>query len=114
MSAFWWAGISAAIAAVMVLVLWSVRRHQRPLLNLRSDSSIEELIPSLAGLTLGHCAQGNSVLVLENGSFYDVLLDRIANARHSVHFETFLWKEGKLGSRLADALCKRAQAGIAV
>ncbi|GAB2593868.1 phospholipase D-like domain-containing protein [Ramlibacter solisilvae] len=98
----------------MLLILWSVRRHQRPLLNLRSDSPIEELMPSLAGLTMGHCAEGNSVTVLENGEFFDVLLDRIGSARHSVHFETFLWKEGKLGGRLADALCHRARAGVNV
>jgi cardiolipin synthase A/B len=114
MGEFWWAAISAAIAAVLLLVLWSVRRHQRPLLNLRSDSSIEDLMPSMAGLTMGHCAQGNSVVVLENGRFFDVLLHRIGTAGHSVHFETFLWKEGQLGGRLADALCQRARAGVVV
>jgi cardiolipin synthase len=31
-----------------------------------------------------------------------------------VHFETFLWKEGALGQRLADALAARARAGAKV
>ena len=54
---------------------------------------------------------GNSVEVLENGAFFDVLLERIRAAERSVHFETFLWKEGVLGQRVADALSERARAG---
>jgi cardiolipin synthase len=40
-----------------------------------------------------------------------VLLQRIRSAQQSVHFETFLWKEGVLGQRVADALSERARAG---
>jgi cardiolipin synthase len=43
-----------------------------------------------------------------------VLLERISAARHSVHFETFLWKDGQLGRRLADALIERARAKVSV
>jgi cardiolipin synthase len=49
--------------------------------------------------------------LLENGAFFDVLIGRIRAAKHSVHFETFLWKEGTLGQRLADALSDQARAG---
>jgi cardiolipin synthase len=48
---------------------------------------------------------------LENGAFFEVLLQRIRAAQQSVHFETFLWKEGVLGQRVADALSERARAG---
>ena len=68
-------------------------------------------MPSLAGLTLGTAVAGNSVEVLENGAFFDVLIERIRAAEQSVHFETFLWKEGVLGQRVADALSERARAG---
>jgi cardiolipin synthase A/B len=51
------------------------------------------------------------VEVYENGAFFDVMLERIRAAEHSVHFETFLWKEGALGKRVADALSERARAG---
>lgn len=114
MNGYWWAAISAVIAALLLLMLWSVRRHQRPLLNFRSETSIDQLMTSIAGLTLGHCTEGNSVVLLENGRFFDVVLERIAKARHSVHFETFLWKEGVLGQRMADAFCERARAGVIV
>ena len=35
-------------------------------------------------------------------------------ARASVHFETFLWKPGRLADRLADAFMDRARAGVQV
>jgi cardiolipin synthase len=43
-----------------------------------------------------------------------VLIARIRAARSSVHFETFLWKDGELGRRVADALIDRARAGVKV
>ena len=50
----------------------------------------------------------------ENGAYFAVLIDHIRAARKSVHFETFLWKDGALSSRLADALSDRARAGVRV
>jgi len=38
----------------------------------------------------------------------------IRTAQRTVHFETFLWKDGKLGRRLADALAERSRAGVCV
>ncbi|MEO5883875.1 MAG: phospholipase D-like domain-containing protein [Caldimonas sp.] len=96
---------------LLALVIWSIRRHHDPKLEIESASPIDQLIHSLAGLSLSTVVPGNSVAVLENGAFFDVLLQRIAAAQHSVHFETFLWKDGVLGRRLADALCERALAG---
>lgn len=110
----WWLGISVTVAVISLLVLWSVRRHNNPVLNIQCDKPIEALMPSLAGLTLGQCADGNSVEVLENGAFFDVLIEHLRAAQRSIHFETFLWKDGVLGRRLAEALCERARAGVKV
>ena len=98
----------------MSIVIWSIRSHRDPKLKLDCDSSIDELIPSLSGLTLSTAVGGNAVEVFENGAFFEVLLARIRSARKSVHFETFLWKEGVLGQRVADALSDRASAGVRV
>ena len=107
-------GLLAAIVVVLILVVWSIRRHRDPDLHIECGSPIDELMPTLAGLTLGTTMAGNAVEVLENGAFFDVLIGRIRSARTSVHFETFLWKEGKLGRRVADALIDRARAGVKV
>ncbi|CAA9418074.1 MAG: Cardiolipin synthetase [uncultured Ramlibacter sp.] len=109
-----WIGLLATTTVLLALVLWSSRRHRNPSLSVDCDASIETLMPSLAGLTLGATVPGNSVEVLENGRFFDVLIERIGQARHTVHFETFLWKEGELGGRVANALAERARAGLKV
>jgi cardiolipin synthase A/B len=108
------AGITAAFVCLVLLlsiVIWSIRRHRDPKLHIECSSPIDELIPSLAGLTLSTAVAGNSVEVLENGAFFDVLLEQIRSAQMSVHFETFLWKEGVLGKRMAESLSERARAG---
>jgi cardiolipin synthase A/B len=111
-------GLSILMAVVFIggivllsIVIWSIRRHRDPKLHIECASPIDELIPSLAGLTHSTAVAGNSVEVLENGAFFEVLLQRIRSARQSVHFETFLWKEGVLGQRMAEALSERARAG---
>src|SRR5512133_2978818 len=104
MSPSFWVALCVGVIALLTIVIWSIRRHRDPELHIQSDSPIAELIPSLAGLTLGTAVAGNSVEVLENGAFFDILIERIAAAERSVHFETFLWEHGALGQRVADAL----------
>ena len=106
--------VLAGIVGFFILLIWSMKRHRDPKLEVDCDAPIEELLPSLAGLTLGSVIDGNSVEVLENGAFFDALIEEIDKARSSVHFETFLWKEGKLGSRLSEALIGRVRAGVDV
>jgi cardiolipin synthase len=106
--------LAAAFVCVVLLlsiVIWSIKRHRDPKLHIESSSPIDELMHSLAGLTLGTAVPGNAVEVLENGAFFDVLLERIQSAEKSVHVETFLWEKGLLGQRVADALSELARAG---
>src|SRR3970040_666818 len=107
-------GLLVAIIVVLLLIIWSIKRHRSPHLRIESDEPIEKLVASLAGLCSGTPIGGNKVEIFENGAFFDVLMDEIAAAERSVHFETFLWKEGKLSTRVADALCERARAGVTV
>ena len=102
------------IVVLLSIAIWSIRRHRDPKLRIECSSPIDELMPTLAGLTLGTAVPGNSVEILENGAFFDVLLQSIRSAQQSVHLETFLWKEGVLGRRMADALSAGARAGTQV
>jgi cardiolipin synthase len=99
---------------ILLLVVWSIRRHRDPHLHIDCSSPIEELMPSLAGLTLATAVDGNTVEIFENGAYFEVLLAEIRSAKRSVHFETFLWAEGVLGQRVADALSERSRAGLQV
>jgi cardiolipin synthase len=100
--------------AVLVLVIWSIRSHRNPKLAVECDAPLDELLPSLSGLTQGVLYTGNRVELLVDTAFFDALFDEIGKAQRSVHFETFLWKEGRLGQRLVDALIARAAAGVRV
>jgi cardiolipin synthase A/B len=102
------------IIVVLVLVIWSIRSHRNPILEFECGQPIETMLASIAGLSLGTVVPGNRVEIFENGRLFDELIDEIEQARHSVHFETFLWKDGVLAQRLADAFCRRARAGVQV
>jgi cardiolipin synthase len=113
-TSWFWGGLLLFVVLVQVAVIWSIRRHRDPSLKIDCDHAIDELVPSLAGLTLGTAVGGNRVQVHENGAFFDALIASVRDARRSVHFETFLWKDGQLGRRLADAFVDRARAGVQV
>jgi cardiolipin synthase A/B len=102
------------LAVFLVIVIWSIRHHRAPKLEIESKAPIAEQLPALSGLTNSTVYVGNSVELLENGAFFDVLFEEIRAAKRSVHFETFLWKEGVLGERLIDALLERRRAGVEV
>ena len=108
--------LAVLIAAVVLLgvAIWSIKRHKDPHLELETDEPLERLLPSLAGMSLGLPVPGNAVEVFQNGAFFDALLADIEAARHTVHFETFLWQDGVLGRRLAEAFARKAREGIAV
>ncbi|RCW69360.1 phospholipase D-like domain-containing protein [Pseudorhodoferax soli] len=106
--------LSVVACIVLAAVIWSIRRHRAPTLRVECQTPISRLAPSIAGLTLGTMLGGNRVQLLENGAFFDVVLDSISAAKQTVHFETFLWKQGALGQRLAEALSAKARGGCKV
>jgi hypothetical protein len=64
------AGVVIALAlsfgvVILLLVVWSIRRHRDPHLHIDCSSPIEELMPSLAGLTLATAVDGNTVEIFE-------------------------------------------------
>jgi cardiolipin synthase A/B len=96
------------------LAIWSLKHRRDPHFRIKTDAPLPDLLPSVAGLTHGQLIEGNSVEVVENGRYFDLLLSDIQAASQSVHFETFLWKDGEAGRQLADALVERARAGLCV
>jgi cardiolipin synthase len=114
MAALLWTLLLWTLVALLVAILWSIRRQRDVTLQLHTNGGIDQLVPTLTGLTLSHLVEGNSVELLENGRYFDRLIERLASARVSVHLETFLWKDGMAGSSLANALAERARAGCQV
>lgn len=58
---------------------------------------------------------GNAVSLLQNGpETYAAMFDAIAAARDHVHLETYIFDDGAIGQRFADALAERSRAGVAI
>ena len=59
--------------------------------------------------------QGNEVTPLENGDeIFPAMLEGIRAAQRTITFENFLWREGEITDRFAEALAERARAGVKV
>ena len=98
-----------AIIVVQWLVIWSIRRHRDPDLDIECDLSIDELLPSLAGLSLGTVVDGNSVEIFENGAYFDVLVDDIRAARRPCTSRPFCGRKASSGSA-SRTRCRSARA----
>ncbi|HZF81055.1 MAG TPA: phospholipase D-like domain-containing protein [Rubrivivax sp.] len=110
----WILFLMALVIVGLALVLHSVKRHRDPKLKIECGSPVQDVLPSVAGLSHSELIEGNTVELFQNGAFFDALFEDIARAKVSIHFETFLWKEGELGTRVATALAQRARDGLQV
>lgn len=59
-----------------------------------------------------HFTRGHSVSLLQNGAVFDVLVDQIGRAQHSVHVVMYIWEKGAASDRVVRALVASAQRGV--
>jgi cardiolipin synthase len=104
----WVLGLMALTIILLLLILWSVKRRRRPHLALE-PTHLDDLVPSIAGLTQGTCVGGNRVELIQDGALWDRVFADIAAARETINYETFLCKEGELTHRMAEALAAKAR-----
>lgn len=110
-----WLVVVVALAIVaLVVILWSVKRRRRPHLALVSEGDLHELIPSIVGATQGTLIEGNAIELHQNGAFWEAVFRDIEEAKASIHYETFLSKEGELTRRMSRVLCQKAREGVDV
>ncbi|HXG57762.1 MAG TPA: phospholipase D-like domain-containing protein [Thermoanaerobaculia bacterium] len=98
----------------LAVALWSLKRRPDARSEVGPEVSFDELLPSLVGATHASLIDGNEVVLLENGRFFDALFDAIRGAERSVTFETFLWKPGRLSRDLVTLLAAKGREGVAV
>ncbi len=73
-----------------------------------------EFVRSLDGLGT-EMVPGNDARLLENGDgIFPAMLDAIGRARRSINLEIYIFNQGSVGSRFAEALAERARAGVEV
>ena len=111
-----WLFLALVGAALLVVVLlWSVQRGREVELTVRGVGSLREAIPSIAGATQGSLLEGNRIEVLQNGDgFFPPLLRDIAAAKQSIHLESYVWWQGDICRRVAEALAAKARSGVQV
>ena len=108
-------GLIVFLAVFFLLLLWSTKRRVDTRLEVKDPGELLTLLPSIAGVTQGALDTGNRVEVLQNGDgFFPPLFRDIANARHSVHIESFIWWEGKICDDLVALLVRKAKEGVEV
>jgi cardiolipin synthase A/B len=96
-------------------LLWTTnRRRTKPNFDLSGEADIEAMLPTLVGITEGAIDHGNRIEILQNGAFFDRLLDDIRAARQSIHIESYIWWTGSICEEIANALADRARAGVDV
>lgn len=117
----WWALILVIIGVLaigtVVLNLFSNvgegGRRVRVTARCRLDSP--DFLLALSGLTNAPLHSGGTARLLNNGDeFFPAMLEAIREARESINFTTYIWKDGQVSEAFFDALIARAEAGVAV
>jgi cardiolipin synthase len=83
-------------------------------LELHGELTPEALRGAMAAYTWGRVIEGNRVTIIQNSAFFEALIEEIGRARHHVHLETFLWRDGAVSERVAGALMAAAGRGVDV
>ena len=106
--------VLAFTTALLAYAVWGKSRRRGVELVIPPGAGVASLFRSMAALTWGRVIEGNRVTIVQDSTFFNALLDEVKGARHHVHLETFLWKDGAVSSRMAAALAAKAREGVAV
>lgn len=111
-----WLFITMILAIVLLgTMLWNNLRERDFHVRVPDVDSFEEALPSIAGMTKAVILEGNAAEILQNGDeFFPALLDSIARAQETIHFETYVWWSGDICDQVADAFAARAREGVKV
>ncbi|MEA2156352.1 MAG: cardiolipin synthase, partial [Solirubrobacteraceae bacterium] len=94
------------------------RREQEDGYRLRGedlDVGSDAFLRATEAITMAPIAQGNEIELFINGDeIFPAMLETMAGAQHTLNFLSYLYWTGEIGSEIADALCRRAQAGVEV
>jgi cardiolipin synthase len=127
----WWIWLAVAIAAhftghwiwTLIAGAWSFFfYHTTPeshpaVYALETDLNVEspEFPVTMAGMTGMPLAPGNQVALFNNGDeFFPEMLQAVESAAHSVTMEQYIFWDGHVGRRFAEAFAEKARSGIPV
>ncbi|HSU84046.1 MAG TPA: hypothetical protein VLR69_16620, partial [Thermoanaerobaculia bacterium] len=102
------------VIAVLAVMLWNNLREREFHVRVPDLECFEQALPSIAGMTKAIILDGNRAEIIQNGDFFTALLESIAHAKETIHFETYVWWTGGICDEVAGALAKRARDGVEV
>ena len=101
--------------AVLGLMLWTNLRERDFKVKVPDIDNFEEALPSIAGMTRAIVLEGNHAELFHNGDgFFPRLLQAIAEAKETIHYETYVWWKGDICRQVAEAFSARAREGVEV
>ena len=111
-----WVLVAMGLAiAVLGLMLWTNLREREFKVKVPDIDSFEEALPSIAGMTRAIVLEGNHAELFYNGDgFFPRLLQGIAEAKETIHYETYVWWKGDICRQVAEAFSARAREGVEV
>lgn len=127
----WWAWFAAAlllelfgwritgvVAGAVCFVLYHTSPGSHPAMYALEpdfDTESSEFRATMAGATGTPLVNGNRVDIYNNGDeFYPAMLDAIESANASISMEQYIFWNGQVGRRFAEALSEKARAGVSV
>ena len=110
--------IAPAILAVVAIVLYHVVPESHPAvyaIETHLDPRSDEFRLTVAGATGMPLVEGNAVRLYQNGeAFFPAMMEAIEQAQHSITMEQYIFWDGVVGRRFAEAFAERARAGVPV
>lgn len=127
----WWLWLAAALllyeagvwyfailAGALAFVFYHTAADPHPALYAMEpdfDTDSAEFRNTVAGMTGMPLVEGNRVKIYNNGDeFYPAMLDAIESAQDSITMEQFIFWDGLVGRRFAEALAEKGRDGIPV
>jgi cardiolipin synthase A/B len=109
-----WVGIAGFLSVLALLFPAGIHDFDMRLDDAFSTDSAE-FLSTVTGVTGVPAVAGNSLTIYNNGGeFYPAMLAAIAQARHSITMEQYIFNSGNIGRDFADAFSERARAGVTV
>jgi cardiolipin synthase len=110
--------VTGLFAGLLAFVLYHTSTDSHPAvypLEPDFDSNSSEFRATIAGTTGMPIIDGNRVTVYNDGDeFYPAILDVIESARLSITMEQYIFWDGRVGKRFAEALAEKSREGVPV
>ncbi|HEX5717949.1 MAG TPA: cardiolipin synthase [Thermoanaerobaculia bacterium] len=111
-----WVLVAMGVVIVLLgLMLWTNLKERDFRVKVPKIDNFEEALPSIAGMTRAIILEGNHAELFHNGDgYFPKLLQAIAEAKETIHYETYVWWKGDICRQVAEALAARARDGLEV